>query len=123
MAKTYEAKDTSNRSHTISIRLSDDELARLRFICERLNVTQSEYIREAILTAQVTRPTLVTALDSESTRALLAHFGKIGSNLNQIARVLNQGYQADSGVITEIRRCLQGLRDGVAVLERVGGCA
>ena len=123
MKKTYEAKDTTKRTHLIGAKLSDDEYAQFRYICERLNVTQSEYIREAILTAKVTRPTLVTALDSESTRALLAHFGKIGSNLNQIARVLNQGYSADSGVITEIRRCLQGLRDGVAVLERVGGCA
>ena len=44
MTKT---KENENRRNTISIRLTDDELARLRFICEKLNVTQSEYIREA----------------------------------------------------------------------------
>ena len=63
MAKTYETKDTTKRTHLVGAKLSDDELARFRYICERLNVTQSEYIREAILTAKVTRPTVVTAMD------------------------------------------------------------
>ena len=121
MSKTCKGKETDNRRNTISIRLSDEELGRLRFICGRLNITQSEYIRQAILTATVKRPTLVTALDDESTRTLLAHFGKVGSNLNQIARVLNQGYLADSGIITEIRHCIQKLNQGVSVLQAVGG--
>ena len=121
MTKTYEAKDTTKRTHLIGAKLSDDEYAQFRYICERLNVTQSEYIREAILTAKVTRPTLVTAMDSESTRALLAHFGKIGTNMNQIARVLNQGYQADSGILTELHNGLQSLNQGVEVLQTVGG--
>ena len=121
MPKTCKGKETDTRRNPISIRLSDEELGRLRFICGRLNITQSEFIRQAILTATVKRPTLVTALDDESTRTLLAHFGKVGSNLNQIARVLNQGYLADSGIITEIRQCIQKLNQGVAVLQAVGG--
>ena len=121
MSKTYEAQDTANRTHLVGAKLSDDELAQFRFICDTLNITQSEYIRQAILTAKVARPTLVTALDDESTRTLLAHFGKNGSNLNQIARVLNQGCLADSGIITEIRQCIQKLNQGVAVLLAVGG--
>ena len=121
MSKTYEGKDTTKRTHLVGAKLSDNELAQFRFICDKLNITQSEYIRQAILTATVTRPTLVTALDDESTRTLLAHFGKVGSNLNQIARVLNQGYLADSGIITEIRHCIQKLNQGVSVLQAVGG--
>ena len=104
MTKT---KENENHKNTISIKLTDDELARLRFICEKLNVTQSEYIREAILTAKVTRPTVVTAMDRGTAKELLAHFGKAASNLNQIARVLNQGYPADTGIINEIRNCIQ----------------
>ena len=88
-----------------------------RYICERLNVTQSEYIREAILTAKVTRPTVVTAMDRDTAKELLAHFGKAASNLNQIVRVLNQGYPADNNIITEIRRCIQQLLHSAAVLE------
>ena len=121
MAKTYETKDTTKRTHLVGAKLSDDELARFRFICDRLNITQSEYIREAILTAKVTRPTVVTAMDRDTAKELLAHFGKIGSNLNQIARVLNQGYQADTGIIKEIRNCIQQMLRGTAVLEAVGG--
>ena len=118
MTKT---KENENRRNTISIRLTDDELARLRFICEKLNVTQSEYIREAILTAKVTRPTVVSAMDRDTAKALLAHFGKAASNLNQIARVLNLGYPADTGIINEIRNCIQQMLRGAAVLEAVGG--
>ena len=118
MTKT---KENENRKNTISFRLTDDELARLRFICEKLNLSQSEYIREAILTAKVTRPTVVTAMDRGTAKELLAHFGKIGSNLNQIARALNQGYPADTGIINEIRNCIQQMLRGAAVLEAVGG--
>ena len=121
MAKTYEAKDTTKRTHLIGAKLSDDEYAQFRFFCERLNVTQSEYIREAILTAKVTRPALVTAMDAKSTRSLLAHFGKIGGNLNQIARALNQGYQADKEILTELYNSIQSLNQGVEVLQTVGG--
>ena len=121
MAKTYEPKDTTKRTHLVGAKLSDDELARFRYICEKLNVTQSEYIREAILTATVTRPTVVTAMDRETAKALLAHFGKAASNLNQIARVLNQGYPPDTGIINEIRNCIQQMLRGAAVLEAAGG--
>ena len=121
MSKTCKERETDNRRNTISIRLSDEELGRLRFICDRLNITQSEYIRQAILTATVTRPTLVAAMDRGTAKELLAHFGKIGSNLNQIARVLNQGYLVDSEIVNEIRDCIQQLLRGAAVLEAVGG--
>ena len=121
MSKIYAAKDTTKRAHLVGAKLSDDELTQFRFICDRLNITQSEYIRQAILTATVTRPTLVTAMDRGSAKELLAHFGKIGSNLNQIARVLNQGYPVDTGIIDEIRNCIQQLLRGAAVLEAVGG--
>ena len=121
MAKTYETKDTTKRTHLVGAKLSDDELAQFRYICERLNVTQSEYIREAILTARVTRPTVVTAMDRDTAKELLAHVGKAASNLNQIARVLNQGYPADTGIIKEIRNCIQQMLRGAAVLEAVGG--
>ena len=121
MSKTCKGRETDNRRNTISIRLSDEELGRFRYICDKLNITQSEYIRQAILTATVTRPTLVTALDEESTRTLLAHFGKAGSNLNQIARVLNQGYPVDSGILADLRDCTQQLKRGAAVLRAVGG--
>ena len=120
MAKTYETKDTTKRTHLVGAKLSDDELARFRYICERLNVTQSEYIREAILTAKVTRPTVVTAMDRDTAKELLAHFGKAASNLNQIARAVNQGQTVDTGIITEIRRCIQQLLHSAAVLEVAG---
>ena len=77
-------------------RLTDDELARLRFICEKLNLFQSEVIREAILAAKVTRTTGVTVMDRGTAKELHAHFGKTGSNLNQIARLLNQGCLAET---------------------------
>ena len=51
--------------------------------------------------------------------------GGIDSNANllpdQIARVLNQGYQADSGILTELHNSLLSLNQGVEVLQTVGG--
>jgi hypothetical protein len=59
-------------------------------------------------------------MDRDTAKALLAHFGKAASNLNQIARVLNQGYPPDTGIINEIRRCIQQLLHSAAVLEAAG---
>lgn len=121
MGKKYEQRDTTHRSHTVSVRFSDDEYDRLKYICKELNVYQSEYIRDAALTAKIVRPMMHSVMDYESTQKLLAHFGKIGSNLNQIARALNQDAHLDSRLRKELHNCICELQKGASIIEAVGG--
>ena len=109
MSKKYQDRDDTNRSHKITFRLSDDEYEHLNIVCEVLNLTYSQYLRRAALTARIDRPVVQTALDKETSQKLTAQFGKIGSNLNQIARKLNGGAEKENELLVEISDRLSDL--------------
>ena len=57
-------------------------------------MSQSEYIRQAVFYSRISPVIRVTAHSEEMLTAissLVAQYGKIGSNLNQIARKVNAG--------------------------------
>ena len=84
MTKTY---NTPKRTHIVKTRLDDEEHADLLRRLEIYDMNQSEFIREAISGATI-KPTsddLLAAIGK-----LTAEYGRIGNNLNQIARHLNE---------------------------------
>ena len=98
MGKKYQYREDTNRTHMVTVRFTDDEIARLNFICDRLNITKAEHIRSSVFRLGENGPVFQIALDSDIARELTAQFGKIGSNLNQIARKLNSGEEADNEI-------------------------
>ena len=90
MAKTY---NTPKRNHIVKTRLDDEEYAEFLRRMKLYEMNQSEFIREAISGATV-RPTIVASLINDDLLAaigkLTAAYGRIGNNLNQIARHLNE---------------------------------
>ena len=90
MAKTY---NTPKRTHIVKTRLDDEEHADFLRRVEIYDMNQSEFIREAISGATI-RPTIVASLVNDDLLAavgkLTAEYGRIGNNLNQIARHLNE---------------------------------
>ena len=90
MVKTY---NTPKRSHIVKTRLDDEEHADFLRRMELYGMSQSEFIREAISGATI-KPTIVATLVSDDLLAaigkLTAEYGRIGNNLNQIARHLNE---------------------------------
>lgn len=90
MTKTY---NTPKRSHIVKTRLDDEEHADFLRRLEIYDMNQSEFIREAISGATI-KPTIVATLVSDDLLAaigkLTAEYGRIGNNLNQIARHLNE---------------------------------
>ena len=90
MTKTY---NTPKRSHIVKNRLDDEEHADFLRRMELYGMSQSEFIREAISGATI-RPTIVASLVNDDLLAavgkLTAEYGRIGNNLNQIARHLNE---------------------------------
>ena len=75
-------------------------------------MNQSEFIREAISGATI-KPTIVATLVSDDLLAaigkLTAEYGRIGNNLNQIARYFNQGGILSSEMRNEIRKSLRDI--------------
>ena len=109
MSKKYQPRDETKRSHFITVRLSDDEMESLDFICEALDENRSTYIRRRILTGEIPRPVFQYALDEATSKAVTGQLGKIGSNLNQIARKLNSGERADNQMTDAIGNCLSDI--------------
>ena len=109
MSKKYQSRDETKRSHFITVRLSDDEMESLDLICEALDENRSTYIRRRILTGEIPRPVIQYALDKQTSKEMTGQLGKIGSNLNQIARKLNSGDQSDLRMKDAIGNCLSDI--------------
>ena len=90
MAKTY---NTPKRTHIVKTRLDDEEHAEFMRRMELYEMSQAEFIREAISGATI-KPTIVATLVSDDLLAaigkLTAEYGRVRNNLNQIARHLNE---------------------------------
>ena len=84
-------KDTEiKRSHHITLRLSDAEFELITRVSYEAGLSRSAYIRKQLLHGMVNITYEVVA-DVPELQKLTAEFGKIGSNLNQIARYFHMG--------------------------------
>ena len=84
----------NNRTHIIKFRVTEKEKLTLELCCKRLNISMSNLIRQSLLGKPVQHTVLVTGGGEDALNilsALLGQCGKIGSNLNQLARHFNSG--------------------------------
>ena len=119
MGKKYQYREDTNRTHMVTVRFTDDEIARLNYICDRFNITKAEHIRSSVFRLGEKGPVFQIALDSDIARELTAQFGKIGSNLNQIARKLNSGKEADNEIRNAINDCISDMNERLGALRTV----
>jgi hypothetical protein len=76
------------------LRLNDRELALLKERMEASGLNCSELLRRLITGATI------KTRDDEKMRALLAQISKMGSNINQIARIANSMQHLDASMLT-----------------------
>ena len=89
MARPKKEEKLKHKNY-ITLKLTDIELACLEQSAEALNISRVEYLRNLILEKPMIYKYEVVA-DNEQLKKLNVEIGKIGSNLNQIAKHLNQG--------------------------------
>ena len=89
MARPKKA-ETLRRTHPVMLRFTDTEYERLLSHAKSANLPLAEYIRKQVTGKQVTIKYEIVA-DLPELKKLITEFGKIGSNLNQIARHFNSG--------------------------------
>lgn len=96
------------RKTIITLRLTDMELATLDKACQNVNLSRSAYIRELIMhkTPQIHFDVVA---DMSELRRLVGEYGKIGSNLNQIAKHFNSGGERSLVIQDEILQCINEL--------------
>ena len=119
MSKKYQARDDTNRNHKITVRFSEDEYDQLNFMCEVLGITYSQYLRRAALTRRIEHPTIYATFSDDAAQKLTGQMGKIGSNLNQIARKLNSGEPQTEQTMRSIETAIDQLNERMKYLCKV----
>ena len=92
-----------NLTHRITIRLDDALYMKIVNGANNAAISQVEYARKLLKNGRVVVKQEIIA-DVPQLKRLIAEFGKIGSNINQIAHHLNGGGtidSTDSVIVTE----------------------
>jgi hypothetical protein len=121
MRKPY---NTPHRTHVVKTRLTDEEHELFLNQCRTYGISQSEMLRQSMTRLQIKPVIHVSAVNDELLAAigkLTAEYGRIGGNLNQIARTLNEWHSPYPQLATEVRTAASDLAAlKFEVLEKVG---
>ena len=96
------------RSRKIIVRFTESEFDTISSGAKSAGMSLSAYVRHLAVCGKVDVHYRL-AHDSEDLGAILAQLGKIGSNLNQIARYYNRGGHSSEDLVQRIRECLSQL--------------
>lgn len=92
-------------NHQIMLRLTDTEYDIIKEHAGYANLPLAEYARKQIMNKRVITKYEIVA-DVPELKRLINEFGRIGNNLNQIARYFNQGGIHSQEVQKSIRQCI-----------------
>ena len=116
--------NTPHRSRVVKTRLTDEEYADFTARLAPYSMSQSEFIRQAITRATIRPIVTVSPVNDELLSAigeLTAQYGKIGGNLNQIARTLNEWHSPYPAMAKELKDAAADLAAlKYEVLQKVG---
>lgn len=104
MARPKKEKELKRR-HNIMLRLNETEYAIVSENAKHANLPVAEYARKSLMNKRISIKYEVVA-DVPELKKLIAEFGKIGSNLNQIARHFNTGGIHSQEMRTAINQCI-----------------
>ena len=121
MRKRY---NTPHRSRVVKTRMTEEEYAEFAERLSACNMSQAEFIRQAITGAAIRPIITVSPVNDEllsTVGKLIAEYGKIGGNLNQIARALNECGTPYNTLSVEVRATISDLAAlKFEVLRKVG---
>ena len=92
--------------------MTEEEYADFTGRLEHYDISQAEFIRQAITRATIRPVVTISPVNDELLAAvgkLTAEYGKIGGNLNQIARYLNEFGTPYNALAAEVRAELSDL--------------
>lgn len=97
--------DKRQRDAQIKFRCTADEFAAVAGRADKAGMSLASFARAAILGTPGPRARRRVPADAQALREVLGHLGKVGSNLNQIARYLHTGGDPQT-VLPDIRAAL-----------------
>jgi hypothetical protein len=116
--RTRSGSETRQRADVARMRVSSVEWAQLEAAAELAGLSVGAYMRHQCLGTPGPRAARRPPVERAALAQLLAQLGKCGSNLNQIARVLNSGDQARPD---DIAAAVAAFREACATITRTLG--
>ena len=103
-----------------TVRFSDSEFMIIKKNADLANVSIAEYLRECGLNNRIVVKKVVS-VDMPEIKEIKANLGKIGSNLNQIAKYFNQGGYRSMNMIYSIHQCMNEMHEAFKQLSDLAG--
>ena len=101
------------RDKTVTVRLTKDEHDALEALSSRSGLAAGAFMRAATFGDSGPRAQRRPPADHVALRQILGHCARIGNNLNQIARRLNEGGQANIRELKEALAAYLQIRDAI----------
>ena len=121
MPKKY---NTPKRSVVVKTRMTEEEYADFTERVKFCGISQSEFIRQAIENAVIKPIITVSPINENLLSAigqLTAQLGKVGGNLNQIARFLNEHGTLYNSLYNDVQSAISDFADlKFEILRKVG---
>jgi len=106
------------RTAHITVRLTPGERATIDGAAERAGLTCGSYLRQVALGAPTPRQVRRPPVERRELARLLGELGRVGNNINQLARIVNSGEEVEVKELTEALAALSPVRD--AILQALG---
>lgn len=120
MADKKKKSERRKTTEIIKARVTPEEKSSFVAQCKTQGVSVSEAIKAEVFKrpAKPQQLPATAGVDPADLSRLLGHVGKIGSNVNQVARHLNQGNAIDQAMAERLEQAVMAMRD--AVLNTLG---
>lgn len=106
--------DKRQRNKRFSMRLMDDEFNRIAAKADKAGLAFTAFMRAAALDGDAgPRAQRRPPADHKALRQLLGEVGRIGNNINQIARALNTGEKANLPDLQQALRAYIDIRNRI----------
>lgn len=107
---TRKKPERKTRTVRVFIRLLPEEKNLFEHMCQIAGVTQADYFRIRCLDQKPLRKRRRPDLDTKALCRLLSEFGRIGNNLNQMARKANSGYVPANDNLVQLQAQVKAMR-------------
>ena len=111
--------DKRQRNGQIAFRVTEEERAQIEAAADAAELTVGSFVRGKILKKLVTKPTYRPSLDREILGRALGMLGKVGNNINQLAKHANSGGHVSNAELLKALNDFAILRE--QILKAIGG--
>ena len=116
----YKKKEIDPQIYRVTVRFNKDSYEKLLAMSKAANLSAAELIRQMVFKGKVNVKQEVVA-EIPMLKKLIADFGKIGSNLNQIAHHYNGGGVRTREMYERTQRAISELYAMKYEVEKMGG--